>query len=187
MGKDNSKICSQEEFERFKYFNEWFNRLIEGGKLPSEHFDKLYEGICDFETAIVQIAQKVGVDLSEHVDTVGEIWEQSGAWPTPCIPPCGDEYGEVASNACYECEEKTKAWKEAIHDLNKVMLILHENFEQQPEKKHGKGELNSEVKNRLAGNPSLTSVELVEQIGNTSASAVRQTKDWRSRKNIPTK
>ena len=133
MGKDNSKICSKDEFERFKYFHEWFNQLIEKGELPSEHVDKLYEEICNFETAIVQIAQKVGIDLSEHDDTVSEIWEQEGVWPTPCIPPYGDEYGEVASNAYYEYEEKTRAWKETIHDLNRVMIILHKNFEQQPE------------------------------------------------------
>jgi hypothetical protein len=47
--------------------------------------------------------------------------------------------------------------------------------------KHGQRALEREVGNRLAGNPSVSSVELAEKIGNTSASAVRQTKAWINR------
>jgi len=72
--------------------------------------------------------------------------------------------------------------------VNMVAQRKHLNIDKLIKKKKQKGtkrahgQLEAEVKNRLAGNPKLTSTELARQIGNTSAESIRQTSAWENRK-----
>ncbi len=50
------------------------------------------------------------------------------------------------------------------------------------ETKHGKGELNQQVKNLLELDLRLTAPQIAQRIGNTTADAVRQTLAWKNRK-----
>ena len=51
-------------------------------------------------------------------------------------------------------------------------------------KKHGRGQLNEEVKRLLDLHPDWNAVEIANEIGNTTPAAVRKTKAWKER---PTK
>ncbi len=121
------QICTHEEFERFRSFHELFTQLMKDHNLPNEQFDQLSDDIDDFDTVMVPIAQKVEVDLSKHIDIVVDIWEQLGSWPDPYDTPSllGDEYGEAISNYAGEQEIRLEAWKEAIADINRVMVKLY--------------------------------------------------------------
>jgi len=133
MGKTKNnivQICTKEEFDQFKSFHELFKELMREHDLSSEKFDQLFEYVNDFESQIVPIAKKVGVDLSKHAGAIVEIWEQLGSLPDPYdtkgISFSGDEYGEAASNYLYEQEYRLHACKDAIADLDKVMVALYD-------------------------------------------------------------
>jgi hypothetical protein len=124
----NCEICT-EEFERFKSFHELFTQFTnEHDDLPCEKYDQLSEYVDDFETIMVPIAQKIGIDLSKHSDTIGQILENGGYWPDPYhiegISFPGEESGEAACDHVHEKECRLEAWKEAIADLDRVMVCL---------------------------------------------------------------
>jgi hypothetical protein len=121
------QICTKEEFERFKSFHELLTEYIEESYLPSKKFEKLFEDISDFETAIVPIAKKVRIDLSEHIATVVEMWEQPELMhpKITCAGWSGDRAEEAIESVCDEYEAKLQDRKEAIADLDKVMVALY--------------------------------------------------------------
>jgi hypothetical protein len=129
------QICTHDEFERFRYFHELFARLMKDHNLPKKQLDQLFEDVNNFEKVIVPIAQKIGIDLSKHTETINDIWEQLGIWPDPLDVPffVGDEYGEAISNYVGEQENRLDAWKESIADIDKVMVKL---YASQPEDKN---------------------------------------------------
>jgi hypothetical protein len=98
------------------------------GDLPSEQFEKLFEDINDFETAIVPIAKKVGIDFSKHIDTVGEMWEQPELThpEVTCAGWSGDRVEEAIESVCCEYEAKLQDRKAAIADLDKVRVGLYD-------------------------------------------------------------
>ena len=129
------QICTHNEFERYRYFHELFARLMKDRNLPKKQLDQLFEYVNDFEIVIVPIAEKVGIDLSKHTETINDIWEQLGIWPDPLDVPffVGDEYGEAISNYVGEQENRLEAWRESIADIDKVMVKL---YASQPEYKN---------------------------------------------------
>jgi len=130
--KERKGKVSEAEFNRFKSFHELFKQLINEHGLPSEKYDQLFEYINDFETRIAPIAQKIGIDLSSHVEAINIIWDQSGFLPDPYdgegVSFPGDTYGEAAADYAHEQEYKQQMCKEAVADLDRVMVKLYQNF-----------------------------------------------------------
>lgn len=148
MGKDNSKICSEADFKKFKSILNLFTKYIDDdGSFPDEQYCQLGDDIEDFWETMVIIAEKVGVDLNGKFETIIEILEQpeikhpstyTAEWAGGVDIFGGDGgLGDAIASEYDKYEEKLKARKETINALNSVGIKLFEYFEE-PNKKQGK-------------------------------------------------
>lgn len=133
--KKIDQICSHKEFKRFQSFHELFIEYLKKDNLPSEKLEKLFEDINNFEISIVPIAKKVGIDLSEQIDIIEEMWEQPYLTHPEiiCAGWSGERMEEAIGEVHYEYEAKLQERKAAISNLDRVMVAL---YATQPEDKN---------------------------------------------------